>query len=295
MAQPSPPLHLRLSRQVDQATERLAVRAALTAAHLLGLATGIHLRSARGHDDPLTKLQAKLEEAELRARLAGEIAEILGARLRKIPERHRPYFTPAQRFRILEIRSLLGWSAPQVAKVFLVRPNTILNWERGADREGETVGSLVKPTPPIRRAADVVRSLVQTMSRLGYGGQDLVARILARAGWLVSARSVGRYRRERPVRPSPPTPTPTPRKTRPVIARFVHHTWMMDVSLVRQFLGPDLYMAAVFDAFSRVPLSLSVLDRAPTAFDMARLLRSTVKAFSVPKYLITDRGGEFTG
>jgi transposase InsO family protein len=70
---------------------------------------------------------------------------------------------------------------------------------------------------------------------------------------------------------------------------------MMDVSVIRQLLGPDLYMAAVFDAFSRVPLFLSVFDRATSASDMARLLRSTARVFAAPKYLITDRGGEFTG
>ena len=80
----------------------------------------------------------------------------------------------------------------------------------------------MKPTPPIRRAADVVRSLVQTMTRLGFGGQDLLARILARAGWRVFARSVGRYRRGRTTVPLPtPEPAPTQRKTTPVIARFV--------------------------------------------------------------------------
>ena len=59
---------------------------------------------------------------------------------------------------------------------------------------------------------------------------------------------------------------PEPRKlTHPVSARFVHHVWMMDVSLVKQFLGRSLFVAAVFDAFSRVPLAVQVLHRAPRA------------------------------
>jgi hypothetical protein len=124
------------------------------------------------------------------------------------------------------------------AKVFLVCQNTILNWERTADPQSQTVGSTVEPTPPIRRAADVVRSLVQTMARLGFGGQDLLARVLARAGWRVSARSVGRYRREKTVPPtSAPTQDPTTKTTKPVMARFAHHTWMMGVSEVQHFLG----------------------------------------------------------
>jgi transposase InsO family protein len=289
-----PPVHLRLRRALGDASEQVALRAALTASHLLGLATGTHLRRLRAERDALVQLQARLEEAELRARLATEALEILGARFARLPERRRPHFSPGQRFRILEIRNLLGWSAHEVARVFLVCSNTVLNWEAVADPETTTVGCTVKPAPPVRRAADVARALAGRMVALGFGGQDLVARILARAGWKVSARSVGRYRRER-LSP-PPSPAPAqPKSTRPVVARFVHHVWMMDVSVVHQFLGPDLLMAAVFDAFSRAPLALEVCDRGATAFAMARLLRAAARAFGAPKYLITDLGPEFTG
>jgi len=289
------PVSLRLRGILDEATERLALRAALSASHLLGLATGTHLRKLRAQNDPLAELQARLEEAELRARLAGETAEILGVRFSKLPERHRPYFTPAQRFRILELKSLLAWSAQEAARVFLVCPNTILNWEKAADPDRHSVGSTVKPSPPIRRAADVVRSTIQAMTRLGLGGQDLLARILARAGWKVSARSVGRYRKEIVLPAPPPQESSEPaRVSRPVVARFVHHVWMMDISHVKQFLGRDMYMAAVFDAFSRTPLALGVFQARPDAKDMVRLVRSALRAFGHPKYLITDRGGEFT-
>jgi putative transposase len=281
---PTPPVHLRLRGTLDEKTERLALRATLTAAHLFGVATGTHLRFLRRLPDPLAELQAKLQEAQVRERFA------------KIPDKHRPYYSPHCRFAILEIKNLLGWSALQTATVFLVCPNTVLNWETAADQESRTVGSTVKPTPPVRRAADVVRSLVQLMACLGFGGQDLTARILARAGWSVSARSVQRYRREKPV-PGPPTqgPDESMRATTPVRARFVHHVWMMDVSLVRQFLGPDLFMAAVFDAFSRTPLALQVFETRPGAKDMARLLRRSANAFARPKHVVTDQGTEFTG
>lgn len=293
MTRTAPPVHLRLRGRFEQATERLALRATLTASHLLGLATGAHLRVLRDQGDPLTILQARLEEAELKARLAWELAELLAARLAKLPERRRPFYSPAQRFRILEIKNLLAWSADETARVVLVCTNTILNWEKSADPHARTVGVTLQTVPPIRRAADVVVALAQRMTRLGCVGQDLCARILARAGWRVSARSIGRYRKERALMP---TPSSTPAKTpRPVIANFVHHVWMMDVSLVQQFLGPDLFMAAVFDAFSRTPLVLQVFDARPTAPDMARLFRRAVRSFGRPKYLITDLGGEFTG
>ena len=68
---------------------------------------------------------------------------------------------------------------------------------------------------------------------------------------------------------------------------------MMDISEVKQFLGPTLQMATVFDAFSRVPLMLQVFDQTPDGPDMARLLRAAARAFGRPKYLITDKGGQF--
>jgi hypothetical protein len=288
------PLRLRVRGKIEKTTERLAHRAALAAAHLLGLAAGQHLRDLRAMNDPLASLHARLEEAELRARLAWNVAEILTARFAKIPDRNRPYYTPTQRFGILEIKNLLGWSARDTARVFLLCANTVHNWEGCADPNAKTVGVTTKPTPPVRRAADVVRRTVQTMARLGFGGPDMISRVLARAAWRVSARSVRRYAKQRTLPAGPDTRSPR-RINHPVVARFVHHTWMMDVSVVRQFLGPDLYMAAVFDAFSRTPLALGTFAHKPTAFQMAHLFKRATRCFATPKYVITDLGKEFAG
>ena len=109
-----PPLHLRLREKLDTTTERLALRAALTAAHLLGLATGRLLRDLRSKNDPLAEAVAQLKEAELKASLAWEIVEILGTRLDKIPERHRPYFTPTHVFR--SSRSRTTWAGTETSR-----------------------------------------------------------------------------------------------------------------------------------------------------------------------------------
>jgi transposase InsO family protein len=239
-------------------------------------------------------MQARLEEAQLHARLAWEIVDILSARFRKIPEKRRPHYSPAQRFRALEIRSLLGWSRDLAARVFLVCSNTISNWERSADAPSRTVGSSVKPVPPVRRFADAVRATIDLMARSGFGGEDAIAMALAGVGWTVSARSVRRIA-ARPPRPSPAPPHPK-RAPRPVIARFSHHVWMMDVTEVKSFLGIQVFrVAGVFDAFSRAPLALRVTDTNPDAAMMARLLAATARAFGRPKYVITDLGGEFQG
>ena len=100
----------------------------------------------------------------------------------------------------------------------------------------------------------------------GFGGEDAIALTLARAGWTVSARSVRRIVARAP-RPSPASPTKPPH---PVIARCVHHVWMMDITEVRSFLGLRVFhVASVFDAFPRVPLAPLVDERTP---DAARML-----------------------
>ena len=70
---------------------------------------------------------------------------------------------------------------------------------------------------------------------------------------------------------------------------------MMDITEIRCFLGlRTFHLAGVYDAFSRVPLALQLFSERPHASDMARLFRKAARAFTVPKYLITDLGGEFT-
>ena len=288
------PIHCQLRGKVDEAAERFALRAVLATARLFGLAAGTHLRQLRNLSDPLASMQARLEEAQLHARLAWEIVELLSARFRKIPERHRPHYSPSQRFRALEVRSLLGWSRDLAARVFLVCSNTISNWERCADPLAKAVGSTVKPVPPVRRFADAVRTTIDLMARSGFGGEDSIALTLAGAGWTVSARSVRRITARTPrLSPSPCSPT---KASHPVVTRFVHHVWMMDVTEVRSFLGLQVFhVAGVFDAFSRVPLALHVGEAKPDAARMVRLLTATARASGAPKYLITDLGGEFRG
>ncbi|MGE0454250.1 MAG: DDE-type integrase/transposase/recombinase [Vicinamibacteria bacterium] len=215
------------------------------------------------------------------------------SRAPRLGDRRRPYFSPAERFRILEIKSLLGLSRDVAARLFLVCPNTLSNWESCADPVAETVGSTVKPTPPIRRFADCARRLVQLMQRLGFGGEDLVALTLARAGFRLSPRSVSRIGKERALAAAPDVAPAKP--TRPVVARFVNHVWMLDVTTVQTFLGGEVRLAGVFDAFSRAPLALQAFERSPGAADMARLLRRAAAALGRPRYVITDLGGEFTG
>ena len=69
--------------------------------------------------------------------------------------------------------------------MFRVSVETIARWEVETMRpEGGWPGTspLVSPNPPVRRFVDVVRALAKTMELAGFGGNDLIARTLARAG-----------------------------------------------------------------------------------------------------------------
>lgn len=145
------PVHLRVRGLRHPVTERFANRVILSAARLLGVAAGTHLGAFRGRDGGYEELKARLDRAELLASLAWRVVGILQARLRKVPDRHRPHYSPAARFEILEIRSLLGWNQSRTAEQFLVADNTIGNWERDPSPESRKVGSLARPIPPVTR------------------------------------------------------------------------------------------------------------------------------------------------
>ena len=52
-------------------------------------------------------------------------------------------------------------------------------------------------------------------------------------------------------------------------------------------------LAAVMDGFSRKLLRLKVYKGTPSTDDMVRLVRSAVKSFGTPRFLITDHGSQF--
>ena len=179
-----------------------ALPALLRASHLLGLALGSALGRLRDSGATAARLFERAEESALLLRMMREAAEVLGARWDKVAERHRPHYVPEQRFRILRIRGFLGLSQRETAEMFRVSPETIARWEMETTRaDGEaprpTPHPLVSPNPPVRRFADMVRAVVKTMELAGFGGNDLIVRTLAMAGWRLSARTVGRIRKER--------------------------------------------------------------------------------------------------
>jgi transposase InsO family protein len=237
----------------------------------------------------------RAEESALLLRMTREAAGILGARWDKVPERQRPHYVPEQRFRILRIRSFLGLSQRETAAMFRVSPETIARWEmETASADNETARPLVAPNPPVRRFADVVRAVVKTMELSGFGGNDLIARTLARAGWKLSSRTVGRIRGERWSSSLPPeAASGVPRAVR---AKRPNHVWMVDLTDVKGLFGLVTFkVAVVFDAFSRMPLSVRVFSKEASAREIAQFVSRTSKRHGRPSQFVSDQGRCFTG
>ena len=248
-----------------------ALPALLRASHLFGLALGSALGKLRESGATAARLFERAEESALLLRMTREAAGILGARWDRVPERHRPHYPPEQRFRILRIRSFLGLSQRETAQMFRVSTETIARWETETTNADEAARPLVAPNPPVRRFADVVRAVVKTMELAGFGGNDLIARTLARAGWKLSARTVGRIRRERwPLPRVPETASTVPRAVR---AKRPNHVWMVDLTDVKGLFGIVTFkVAVVFDAFSRMPLSAKVFSKEASALEISRFV-----------------------
>jgi transposase InsO family protein len=159
---------------------------------------------------------------------------------------------------------------------------------------GEGPRPLIAPNPPIRRFADVVRAVVKTMELAGFGGNDLIARTLARAGWKLSSRTVGRIRRES--WPSPPPPEAASRVPRAVRAKRPNHVWMVDLTDVKGLFGLVTFkVAVVFDAFSRMPLSATVFSKEASSLEIARFVSKAAKRHGRPAHFISDHARCFTG
>jgi transposase InsO family protein len=237
----------------------------------------------------------RAEEQALLLRMAREAAEILGARWDKVPERQRPHYGPEQRFRILRIRSFLSLSQRETAAMFRVSTETIARWEiETTSAAVEALRPLVAPNPPVRRFADVVRAVVKTMELAGFGGNDLIARTLARAGWKLSARTVGRIRRER--WPLPRLPEAASSIPRAVRAKRPNHVWMVDLTDVKGLFGIVTFkVAVVFDAFSRMPLSAKVFSKEASALEIARFVSRTARRHGRPAHFVSDHARCFTG
>ena len=199
--------------------DHLALRALLKAHALLSTALGIRLAELRESGLSDAQRFARMHELSWQLPAALSAARVLGERWSKIPERNRPHYTPQQRFEILHVKSVLVLSAKETASLFALSQATVHRWVAelllAQKAHPDAVGRKFQPTPPVRRYADAFRHLLRTLSVQGFGGAERIARVVARHGFKVSARTVARVRKEETVPPGPPVPDPPTQTLRP--------------------------------------------------------------------------------
>jgi len=283
-----------MNLRIHQAAEKTAARATLGAIRIIARAVDSQLQRLRQSDDALTQALARIKELETRNGILTEMVETFQTRLRKIAPKKRPHYSGPARFKALQLRQAMGWSIEEAAAQFVVTPVTFSRWEDAADPTRQTVGPDIQPDPPIRRYADVVRTLVRLAERLGMGRAHQIAAHAARGGWKISKSYVESVLRSEPAEASPDLPDSSSRM--PLKARFVGHVFILDSHEVKSFLGfRKFWLTGVLDAYSQAPLGIHASATPPTADAAARLLKRVVAAWGRPRYVAIDGGPEFRG
>ncbi len=246
------------------------------------------------------RLTADLDRATTEIALLREELDIKDDRWSRLPSRRRPYYTPVQRMRVLQLKAARGWSCEQAARAFLINEQTLCSWMRRVNEPGERF--LIQIAEPVNRFPHFVRYLVQQLGvLLPTMGKVRIAQVLARAGLHLGASTVGRMLKEgEPRSPGDPDLATIEVTTRIVNAKCPDHVWHVDLTTVPTNAGfgvPWLpyawpqswpfcwWVAVVVDHFSRAVVGFAVFVKRPTSLEMQRVLdRAIRKVGSRPKY-----------
>jgi hypothetical protein len=197
MQSPAMPLPKRWPKQV-----KLAIL------HVISLAHWALIQSRSwAADSPLqrVRLAGQLDQARNEIALLREELRIKDVRMARIPPHQRPFYPPAERMAILELRAARGWNLEQTARACQVEPATISTWMKRIDEEGEK--ALIKLPAPVNKFPAFVAHIVTRLKILCPTlGKKRIAQLLARAGLHLSATSVARFIKK-PVPPVPPLTT----------------------------------------------------------------------------------------
>ncbi len=196
-----------------------------------GIATmlmqAFHLARARALESPSPTVRALAErngftwESELQGR---EIA-VFRRRLEAMEPLKRPHIPPQDRFEVIQLMRLRGWSIEETARCFVLHPNTLRDWLRRFDGRASVKDFFGKATP-FNKISDAARWLVHEIRALcpeREFGTRSIAMAIVRAGLKLSRSSVQRILREKkPERPKPEALVRTPPR-RPFRTPFSAH------------------------------------------------------------------------
>ncbi len=282
--------------------------------HAVSLAaTALTLASSRASASRVQRrqLQAELDRATTEIAVLREELDIKDARWNRLPPRRRPFYTPVQRMRILQVKAARRWSCEQAARAFHVDEQTLRSWMRRVDERGER--ALIQTADPVNRVPDFVRYLVRQLKMLLPSmGKVRMAQVLARAGLHLGATTIARISTETEPLSDDALGAATEidaLTTRVVTAKYPGHTMHLDLTTVPTWSGfwvPWLpfslpqswpfcwWVAVAVDRFSRAVVGFAVFLGRPTSADVQRFLDRAIRTTgSPPKYIISDRGRQF--
>ena len=163
---------------------------------------------------------------------------------------------------ILALKAARGWNIDQTVQAFLIGPTTITRWLERIDEQGSD--ALVQLRQPVNRFPDFVRETVkQLKTLLPLMGKVRTAQVLARGGLHLAPSTVERILKEPPASPAPTDeaadalagappepstsePEPSQPKGRRVRAKYPHHVWNIDLTLVPTGAGLWVPLEAIF-------------------------------------------------
>ena len=274
-----------------------AINSTLKAVEMLGLAIAGAAAQARASREPMAPVYGAFIQANARASRSDMIATFLQARMRRVPARHRPHYSPTERYQVLMEMKFHGMTLQEAADELLVSGQTIARWMDEATREPDktAIGTLLRAQPPLMRYSDGERDLVAAMSRVGFGGNLKIAQTLARAGVKISKETVRRYRTQKPRKPGGPAPEVTKLVGRILGAKRAGHIWMLDLTDIRGLFGLFKFkLAVVIDVFSRMPLMGQIFMSEPSSDQMAELVQIAAAKHGAPNHFVNDQGPQFT-
>jgi putative transposase len=197
----------------------------------------------------------------------------------------RPKLQPADRLFWSFLSRL--WSRWRSA-VVLVRPETVIRWQRTAWRRYWAWRSRRGRTPGRSPVAREVRELIVRMTRENprWGSMRILGE-LRKLGYDISSRTVRRYRRA--VRRRPPS-----QSWRTFLRNHAPHIWAADFFTVQTLTLKTLYVFFFIGHCRRRLVHLNVTAH-PTADWVWRQLIEATPWGKQPKYLIRDRDCRYGG
>ena len=260
-------------------------------------------------NSPIARVRLASENERLTAELAllREELRIKDSRLARIPARQRPQYPPTERLAILALKAARGWNAAQTARHFLLSPATIASWGTRLEEEGPN--ALVQLPQPVNRFPDLVGQVVRRLKLLCPAmGKKRIARTLARAGLHLGVTTVQRALKHSAPPDTEPAPS-RPEASRTVTARYPHHVWHTDLTIVPTSAGMGLpwwpfamlqswpfcwWVMVIVDHFSRCAVGFALFPKQPTAIQVVQTLElAAARCGTFPKYIISDHGAQF--